>query len=174
MLKYEPKPNCILNGLIYLLILITFVISLYHYNFYLSTEDRPIGSFDLNNGSQEIGYKRTVMGAYAGELGDGSRNDLEKGFYLTHNTKRIPVFFLDGYSFMDSSSLDPATSSYVPPRYGEVAVYGYRTKEAIYALSINNHDYNYIIYVLSFFAGLFVLAFFFREWKITWRGFENA
>ena len=83
MLKYEPKPNCILNGLIYLLILITFVISLYHYNFYLSTEDRPIGSFDLNNGSQEIGYKRTVMGAYAGELGDGSRNDLEKGLRIS-------------------------------------------------------------------------------------------
>lgn len=160
----QPKKRSNWNFLIYCLILITFIFSLVHYGLYLEDHETELESFYLNNGSEEFGYKRTVMGAYAGEFEKG----FENGFYMIHNTQKIPVFYLDGYSFVDSPS------RYVQPSYGEVAVYGYVTDKAIYALSINNHDYNYILYFVSFFAGLFVLALFFREWKITWRGFKSA
>ncbi len=148
---------------IYFLILIPFIFSLFHYGLYFGDKEKTLEHFYLKDGSEEFGYKRTVMGAYAGEF----ESDPKTGFYLLHNTKKIPVFYLENY-FVDYPN------SYTPPKYGEVAVYGYKTNEAIYALSIHNYNYNYVLYFISFFAGLFILAFFFREWKITWRGFENA
>lgn len=141
--------------LVYFLIQITFIFSLVHYGLYLRDNEKVLESFYLDNGREEFGYKRTVMGAYAGELEGGLRN----GFYLMHNTKKMLVFY---------------SEDYMPHQYGEVAVYGYITNEAIYALSVHNYNYNYVLYFISFFSGLFILAFFFREWKMTRRGFENA
>lgn len=164
MLSNKPRKKCSWKILVYFLILITFIFSLVHYGLYLGDKEKVLGSFYLNNGSEEFGYKRTVMGAYAGEF----ENIPEKGFYMMHNTEKIPVFYLSDYTFVDS------LFGYVLPRYGEVEVYGYVTDTAIYALSIHNHDYNYVLYFLSFCVGIFILAVFFREWEITRRGFEHA
>ena len=60
-------------------------------------------------------------------------------------------------------------------KYGETVVHViYREKGVVEGVDYHNYDYNYILYVVSFFS-LFVLLFvFFKEWKLTLRGFEDA
>ncbi len=60
-------------------------------------------------------------------------------------------------------------------RYGETVVHVlWRKNGTIEGLAYHNYDYNYVLYLFSFIALLMFLIIFFREWKLTSRGFENA
>lgn len=60
-------------------------------------------------------------------------------------------------------------------RYGETVVYViFRKDGMIEGIDYHNYDYNYLLYFLSFIALIVFLVIFFREWKFTLRGFENA
>ena len=61
------------------------------------------------------------------------------------------------------------------PVLGETVVYlNFRKDGIIEMIDYHNYNYNYILYILSFFALVWFVIIFFREWKITRRGFENA
>lgn len=60
-------------------------------------------------------------------------------------------------------------------RYGETVVHViYGGEGAIEGIGYHNYDYNYFLYVLSSIAFVIFLIIFFKEWRFTWRGFENA
>jgi len=61
------------------------------------------------------------------------------------------------------------------PIYGETLVYVHYRKDGIIELiDYHNYDYNYFLYIISFFAFIVFIIIFLKEWKITRRGFEDA
>ena len=61
------------------------------------------------------------------------------------------------------------------PVLGETVVYlNFRKDGIIELIDYHNYNYNYVLYILSFFAVIWFIIIFFNEWKITRRGFENA
>ncbi|MEK6950821.1 MAG: hypothetical protein AABX13_03820 [Nanoarchaeota archaeon] len=102
------------------------------------------------------GMNLSVTGPYGGLGGSGS-------FYLIYNQKLVRIDYQNYERGHDRI--------YVPPRWGEVSLYGQvQADGSLRAWRVHNYDYNYLLYVLSFFTGIGVLIFFFHEWKITRRG----
>ncbi len=136
-----------LSGII--LILLTLIISLvYFQEVYSSTS---ISNFKQNPETYSGDYK-SVMGKYQGKT--------EGGFILLFNGKEVMV---------------KTDSNHIKPKWGEVLVYGELQEDGtIKAIGIHNYDYNYLIYFFSFIAGIVVLIWFFKDWRLTRRGFENA
>ena len=61
------------------------------------------------------------------------------------------------------------------PILGETVVYvHYRKDGVIELIDYHNYNYNYLLYGVSFIALLIFIMIFFKEWKITWRGFKDA
>jgi hypothetical protein len=59
--------------------------------------------------------------------------------------------------------------------YGETVLFiDFRGDGVMELINHHNYDYNYLLYIISFFAFLVFLFIFFKEWRITIRGFENA
>lgn len=133
----------------YLTATLLFIVVLAHYRVvYPSTF--TMGDF-FADPEQYAGINRSITGPYAGPA--------EGGFYLTHNQKQVRIYF---------------EQQHTPPRLGEVNVYGkLQSDGSLQAYQAHNYDYNYLLYVVSFFAGLAVLLLLFREWKVTGRGLES-
>jgi hypothetical protein len=97
----------------------------------------------------------------SGRQGDSGNSDYS--FYVIYNKKPVRIDYQNyeiGYDQL-----------YVPPRWGEVSLYGQvQADGSLQAWRVHNYDYNYLLYILSFFTGSGVLLFFFHEWKITRRG----
>jgi len=61
------------------------------------------------------------------------------------------------------------------PVLGETLIYvHYRKDGVIELIDYHNYNFNYILYILSLFAIMIFLVVFFREWKLTKRGFKDA
>lgn len=61
------------------------------------------------------------------------------------------------------------------PILGETVVYlNFRKDGIIEMIDYHNYNYNYILYIISFFALIVFIIIFFKEWKITKRSFEDA
>ena len=58
---------------------------------------------------------------------------------------------------------------------GETVLYlDYRKDGRIVMIDYHNYNYNYILYAISFLAVMIFVFLFFKEWKLTRRGFKNA
>ena len=58
---------------------------------------------------------------------------------------------------------------------GETVLYvEYKKDGNIVMIDYHNYNYNYILYAISFLAVVVFVFLFFKEWKITSRGFKNA
>lgn len=135
----------------YFLVLCTLFLSIILYYEVYKKDYISVHDF-LKNPEENSGYNRSVMGPYGGSF--------EGGFYVIYNKEPVMVLY-DG--------------EYTPPRYGEVLVYGTTNKNGyVDVVGIHNYDYNYFLYAASFLAIIIVLVFFFKEWKITPRGIEDA
>lgn len=61
-----------------------------------------------------------------------------------------------------------------PAKFGTSMVLGYyKRPNIIQVINFRNENYNYLKYIVSLFAVIFVIYMFFREWKITWQGIES-
>ncbi len=61
------------------------------------------------------------------------------------------------------------------PTLGESTVFlNYKKNGVIELIDFHNYNYNYVLYGFSVFAFILFIIIFFMEWKITWRGFEDA
>lgn len=148
-----------LNVIGYILIIITLLTAFVYYHF---DSHVPHTNELLSNPQSYSGtYKgpKQVMGPYAGSF--------EKGFYLEYNQQLLPVHY---------------DKRYTAPRYGEVLVYGTFergectdtcSENYLQARAVHNHNYNYIIYLISSITGIFVMVFFFSEWELTEKGFRS-
>jgi len=59
--------------------------------------------------------------------------------------------------------------------FGESVALLYFRKDGIIELAdYHNYSYNYLIYIISFFAVAVFAFLFFKEWKPTYRGFKDA
>lgn len=134
----------VLRMLLYLLVLCLFVASVFHYNLVLGNKNFTTDKyFEDPRGLQ--GTKKTFVGPYAGPS--------REGFLMVYNKENIPIHY---------------KGEFTPPRYGEIVVYGAVNEEGeIEALGVHNYNYNYVLYILSFITGIFVLVVFFSEWKIA-------
>jgi len=85
----------------------------------------------------------------------------------------------DHFYFHDDSS-DFRIDSLGMPKvrkamYGETVVHVISRGDGTFeGLDYHNYDYNYVLYVISFVAFVIFLVLFFREWKLTFRGFKDA
>jgi len=134
----------------YLLVLVLLIITLFHFSsVYAGNEDK----FDMiSNPEKYPGVTKQFMGDYGGSFNGG--------FYLAYNEQIIPIHYSEEYS---------------PPHFGNILVYGTFNKEGyVEAIGIHNYDYNYVIYFISLIAFFFGVWLFFKEWKITYRGFKSA
>ncbi len=134
----------------YFVAVLLLLVTLFHYHLvYLVSF--TIGDF-FAHPAQYAGINKSLTGPYGGPA-DG-------GFYLIYNQRAARIYY---------------DQQYTPPRLGEVNLYGeLQADGSLRALRVHNYNYNYVLYVLSFFAGLGTLIFFFHEWKITRKGFKHA
>ena len=92
--------------------------------------------------------------------------------------QQLQVYNITNESFLARFGDDYVAVKYPgvkEPKFGMVTFLGHYKKEGyIEATAVRYNEYNNGKYLLSF-AGLFLFVWiFFREWKITRRGFENA
>lgn len=60
------------------------------------------------------------------------------------------------------------------PIFGETVVFvNYGRDGKITLIDYHNYNYNYLLYILSFFALVIFVIIFLKEWKITPRGFKD-
>jgi len=144
----KRKPLSVIG---YLLVVLVLLITLVHYSLVYGTNTFTIHDF-LQNPHSYAGSSKNIMASY--------HNSFDGGFVVNYNNELITIFY---------------DQEYIPPRYGEVLVYGILQRDGtVKAVGVHNYNYNYILYIVSFLAGIFVLALFLKEWKITGRGFESA
>ena len=61
------------------------------------------------------------------------------------------------------------------PILGETVLYlDYRKDGTIAMIDYHNYNYNYVLYAISALAVIIFIFLFFKEWKITRKGFKNA
>jgi len=70
-------------------------------------------------------------------------------------------------------------SSYMPEvrkvRFGETVVHVMpREGGIVEGIDYHNYDYNYLLYIISFIALVVFIVLFFKEWRVTFGGFEDA
>ncbi len=79
------------------------------------------------------------------------------------------------YINLGSRNIKVIGSGIKRPVLGETAVFlDYRKDGIIELIDYHNYNYNYLLYVVSFFAIIIFIIIFFKEWKITPRGFKDA
>lgn len=101
--------------------------------------------------TNRLNYENKLI-SLAGSMKDKTNSS----FYLVKGGDRIEVLF--------------EKPEY--PKYGYVSVLGYYKDGKIEAVSIHNHDYNHLKYVVSIIGFIIFIFFFFREWIITRRGLK--
>ena len=143
----QPKNLKIVYRVAYVLTLILTLVTLFHYSM-INKNEFTMGDF-IENPAQFAGHYRSITGPFVAQTNDG--------FFIEFNKHHFQVYYAEPYT---------------PPVLGEVSIYGMLNKDgSITAWRVHNYDYNYILYVLSFFAGISVILYFFSEWKMTARGF---
>lgn len=83
----------------------------------------------------------------------------------------------DGYFYFNSGGkpIKVFGSGLEMPVFGETAIYVELEGDGrIKLVGHHNYNYNYLLYLISAVALLVFLVIFFKEWRITKRGFENA
>lgn len=140
-----------LGQLGYFIALLTFLTTLVHYQLVAGGHMYITQDF-VASPEQYHGREKVFLAPYAGP-------DPE-GFYILYNQQKLLV----KYPF-----------PHEPPRWGEILVDGVLDRKGfIIGRDVHNMDYNYLIYAVSALAGIFVIAVFFREWRLTRRGFVHA
>lgn len=122
-------------------------------DFYLSREFYPPSAdMFLNEPFKYAGNKI----AFAGNFLNASANS----FYVSVNRRPIKVH----YSLQEK------------PNFGQISVLAMANSDGtVSAIEVHNLSYNYLKYIISFFAFTLFLFIFFREWKLKrWRFVENA
>jgi len=134
----------------YFLVLVLLIVTLFHYNSVYVNNGKKFEM--IEHPEKYHGITKQFMGKYGGSFNGG--------FYLKYNEQLVPIHYSEEYS---------------PPHFGNVLVYGTFNKEGyVEAIGVHNYQYNYIIYLISLIAFLFVVWLFFKEWKIISRGFKSA
>jgi hypothetical protein len=132
-----------------MLVFIIFILSLVHYYTIEGEGSKAVINF-MDNPKAYAGQTREIMGPYLEQT--------EDGFIMQYNQRPLRIHY---------------TQPFTPPTYGQVLVYGTLQEDgSIRAIGVHNYNYNYLIYILSLIAGLYVLKVFFTEWKITKHGIE--
>lgn len=134
----------------YILIVYILILTLFHYYLVYSA-----GSFTMNDFIENhfccAGFYKNFMGVYLNLYSDG--------FIVNYNHHPVKIIF---------------NEEYIPPRYGEVSVYGVLQQDGtVKAVDVHNYNYNFILYGISFIAGVMVLFSFFKEWRLTSCGFVS-
>lgn len=136
-----------LYRLAYMITFILTVVTLVHYSL-VNKNEFTLGDF-FENPVEFAGQYRSLTGPLVAQT--------KEGFFMEFNKHHFLVHYAEAYS---------------PPRLGEVSVYGRLNEDgSITAWRVHNYDYNYLLYVLSFIAGVFVIIYFWWEWKVTLTGF---
>lgn len=143
----QQKNVQILLRVAYLLTIILTLVTLLHYSI-INKNEFTMNDF-FKNPAQFAGQYRSITGPFVAQT--------EEGFFMEYNKHPFLVHYAEPYS---------------PPRLGEVSVYGTLNEDgSVTALRIHNYDYNYLLYVLSFIAGVSVIIYFLWDWEITLTGF---
>ena len=80
-------------------------------------------------------------------------------------------FYLD----LSNTPIKVYGSGVKKPVYGETLVFlNFRKDGIIELIDYHNYNYNYFLYIISIFAFSIFIIIFFKEWKITARGFKDA
>ena len=111
-----------------------------------------------------------------GRLKDISKEGIERESQIFGDVINVSddyFYFHTGFSDIRIESANMPLI--IKAKYGETVVHARRLKNGdIIGIDYHNYDYNYLLYFLSFIAFIIFLAIFFKEWKITLRGFEDA
>ncbi|MDP3734291.1 MAG: hypothetical protein Q8R37_03605 [Nanoarchaeota archaeon] len=124
------------------------ILMLFHYYLVYSVDSFTMNDF-MENPSCCAGLYKNFMGVYQKSSADG--------FIAIYNHHPVKVIF---------------NQEHTPPRYGEISVYGILQQDGtVKAIDVHNYNYNFILYGISFLAGLLVLFSLCTEWSVTARGF---
>ena len=79
------------------------------------------------------------------------------------------------YVNLENTKIKIMGSGIKMPVLGQTAVFlDFRKDGTVKLIDYHNYNYNYVLYILSFFALIIFLIMLFKEWKITLRGFKSA
>ncbi len=121
-------------------------------------------------------YSYAEHDRYYPSISDFAKNPEKYDGMITEH--QMQVYNITNESFMARFGDDSILVKYQnaqKPKFGMLTVLGYYKKEGyIQAIKIRYNNYNNGKYILSVFGLFLFLIIFFREWKITLRGFENA
>ena len=130
-------------------VVLILVVSILHFN--TLSSDFTMGDF-IENPESYTNQKKSFMATYDSAT--------QEGFRVKYNHHFIDIKY---------------EGNYQQPRYGEILIYGILNEDgSVTMLDYHNYNYNYFIYILSFIAALAIIAYFFREWKMTWGGIRDA
>ena len=107
----------------------------------------------------------------------GYLNDPQKyGSHQIESMVKITAISEDHfYVNLEGTQLNVVGSGIKMPVFGQTAAFlDFRKDGTIKLIDYHNYNYNYLLYIMSFFALIVFLIIFFKEWKITLRGFKNA
>ena len=151
MAKQKKNLRKIILAIAYVIIILLFV--LLSVDFYLSKK-YYVSSSDsfLDNPSKYSGQ----LSEFAGPV----INSSESGFYMSVNRRPLKVYY----------------SGIEKPKFGQLYAHVKLNGDGTAtALEVHKLSYNYLKYIISFFAFIIFLFIFFNEWKIRkWRFEENA
>lgn len=139
----------LLNALVVLLIFV----SLIYDRAYFADAVHPGFSFNkyLQDPGLYGGEKVEVFGTF--------RNFSENSFYFNLGDKEIKIY----------------GSNVEKPILGETVLYlDFRKDGIIELIDYHNYNFNYALYALSLMAVLLFIILFFKEWKFSFGGFEDA
>jgi len=92
--------------------------------------------------------------------------------YMVTNINISPNHF---YVNMAGENVKVYGSEIKKPILGQTVLFIHFRKDGIIELiDYHNYNYNYFLYGVSIFALIIFIIIFFREWKVTWRGFKDA
>lgn len=107
---------------------------------------------------------------------DYLKNPQKYGGYQIESMVKITGISKDYfYVNLDNTEFKVIGSGIKMPIFGQTAVFlDFRKDGIIKLIGYHNYNYNYLLYIISIFALIVFALIFFKEWKITLRGFKNA
>jgi len=99
----------------------------------------------------------------------GDKKNIEKMGFIVNISSNHFYFDWDGTMVkVQGSGVEKAV-------LGEtIVLLNFNKDGTIELVDYHNYDYNYVLYALSFLALIIAMVIFFKEWKFTRRGFEDA
>ena len=151
MAKHKKSSRKIILAAAYVIVLFFFV--LLSFDFYLSKKYyAPSSDAFLDNPSKYTGQLSEFAGLVLNSSADG--------FYMSVNKRPLKVYY----------------SGIEKPKFGQLYAHVMLNRNGTAtALEVHRLSYNYLKYIISFFAFIIFLFIFFNEWEIKkWRFVENA